>query len=152
MFHMTDPQRREEISQLARLQGEMLRKYKVGHPEWYAEMLVCAAYDGQLALTNCPGHDLTCDRFGRVQVKCRVRGTDGVAHRVNFRKYKPEDFDHAAIVIFEPDFRIMDAVVLPVTDTLGLMRAAGHVSWQPASTHTNAISIREPLVAVSCET
>ena len=149
---MTDLQRREEISQLARLQGEMLRKYKVGHPEWYAEMLVCAAYNGQLALTNCPGHDLVCTSYGRVQVKCRVKGTDGTSHRVNFGRYKPEDFDHAAIVIFEPDFRIMDAIVLPVVDTLGLVRAAGHVSWQPAFAHANSVRIRSSLVAVSGET
>lgn len=143
--------RLDEIVNVARLQGNLLRRHTVGHPEWYAEMLVCAAFEGQLALTNCPDFDVTCTTFGRVQVKCRVKGTDGLAHRTNFGKYKPDAFDHAAIVIFEPDFRIMDAVMLSLPETLSLVRAAGHVDWRSASTNGNAINIRNALVTVSGE-
>ena len=143
--------RREKIVEVARYQGELLREHRVGHPDWYAEMLVCAALDGQLALTNNPDYDIKCDSLGTVQVKCRVNGTDGNQNRTNFGRYSLEAFDYVAIVIFELDYRIKGAVVLPLSDALSLMKKAGHVKWLDACQHPNATSIKTQLMEISDE-
>lgn len=141
----------EKIAQVAKLQGELLRQHRVGHPDWYAEMLVCAALDGQLALTNTPNHDISCASHGRVQVKCRVDGTDTTQNRTNFGKYKAGDFEHAAIVIFEDSYRIKGAIILPISDVLAMVRPAGHVKWDDAESHKNAKCIKAQLQAISGE-
>lgn len=151
MFLGNSVLRKEKIIEVARSQGELLRKHKVGHPDWYAEMLVCAVLDGELALTNNPDYDIKCNSLGTVQVKCRVDGTDTTQNRTNFKRYKPGAFDHAAIVIFESDYRVKGAVTLPLVDVHGLMRAAGHVKWADASSHQNAVCIKQKLIEVSGE-
>ena len=143
--------RREKIAHVAKLQGELLREHKVGHPDWYAEMLVCAALDGELATTNNPAFDLRNTEHGMVQVKSRVNGTDTTQNRTNFKKYSIGDFDIAAIVIFESDYRIKGAVLLPLADVLELRRAAGHVKWEDAQNHPQAESIARTLRAISGE-
>lgn len=143
--------RREKIIEVARSQGELLREHKVGHPDWYAEMLVCAALDGELALTNNPDYDIRCNALGTVQVKSRVDGTDTTQNRTNFKRYKPGAFDYAAIVIFESDYRVKGSVTLPLDDVLGLMRGWGHVKWADASSHAKAVCIKNKLVEVSGE-
>ncbi|UYM16216.1 hypothetical protein [Endozoicomonas euniceicola] len=142
---------RQKISYVARLQGELLRKHQIGHPDWYAEMLVCAALDGKLALTNNPDYDLVCSTLGKVQVKSRVDGTDTTQNRTNFKRYSSNAFDHAAIVIFESDYRIKGAVVIPIADVLSVMRKAGHVKWQDAKEHKNSVSITSELKHISRE-
>ncbi len=143
--------RREKIIEVARAQGELLRDHKIGHPDWYAEMLVCAALDGELALTNNPDYDIKCKKHGAVQVKCRVNGTDTIQNRTNFKRYKPEAFDYAAIVIFESDYRIKGAIIIPLTDAHSLMKKAGHVKWSDALSHPSAVCIKSKLIAVSGE-
>jgi hypothetical protein len=141
----------EKIIQVAKLQGELLREHHIGHPEWYAEMLVCAALDGQLALTNTPKYDVSCLLYGKVQVKCRVDGTDATQNRTNFGKYKVGDFEHAAIVIFESNYKIKGAVILPETNVLALVRRHGHVTWKDARSNSSARCIAAQLKAISGE-
>ena len=143
--------RREKIAAVAKLQGELLREHRIGHPDWYAEMLVCAALDGQLAVTNTPNYDITCDSHGRVQVKCRVDGTDTTQNRTNFGRYKIGDFDHAAIVIFERDYKIKGAMILPLADVLMLRRNAGHVKWPDVVASKQAFCIAHQLRVFSGE-
>lgn len=139
------------LTVLARLQGQLLREESCGHPDWYAEMLVAAACDGRLMPTNNPLYDLRCPRWGRVQVKCRVHGTDTTQNRSNFGRYRADAFDHAAIVLFEPSFKIRGAVVLPCGAVLGLVRAAGHVKWDDSVAHPRAVSIADELRRISGE-
>ena len=141
----------EKIAEVARLQGSLLRNYGVGHPDWYAEMLVCAALSGELAKTNNRDYDIKCDTLGKVQVKCRVDGTDTNQNRTNFKRYRPGVFDFAAIVIFESDYRIKGAVTIPLSDAHSLMKAAGHVKWADASAHRNAACIIQQLIEISNE-
>lgn len=142
---------RAKITNVVKLQGELLRQHKVGHPDWYAEMLVCAAFDGELALTNNPDFDVQCERYGTIQVKCRVDGTDTNQNRTNFKRYKRGAFDHAAIVIFESNYLLKGAVLIPIIDVLSLRRAAGHVKWGDVKSHDNSICILKDLKSVSGE-
>jgi hypothetical protein len=141
----------EKVAHVAKLQGELLREHSIGHPDWYAEMLVCAALDGQLAPTNTRYYDVSCQSYGRVQIKCRVDGTDTTQNRTNFGKYKVNDFEHAAIVIFEKNYKIKGAVILPVLKVLALVRAAGHVKWDDVRRDSSAICIAAKLKSISGE-
>lgn len=141
----------ETIALVAKLQGELLRECGSGHPEWYAEMLFAAAFSGQLMPTNYPGFDMRTERWGTVQVKCRVDGTDSTQNRANFRGYSVGEFDHVCIVLFERTFRIKGAVVLPCAEVLSLVRPAGHVKWVDAMAHAGAIDVTSDLRAVSGE-
>ena len=104
----------EKVGFLAKCQGELLRDHKIGHPDWYAEMLICAALDGTLALTNNPKYDVNCKPYGNVQVKCRVNGTDTTQNRTNFKRYNKNSFDYAAVVIFESNYAIKGAKLIPI--------------------------------------
>jgi hypothetical protein len=132
----------QKIALVAKLQGELLRECGSGHPEWYAEMLFAAAFDGQLMPTNHPNFDMRTEQWGTVQVKCRVDGTDTTQNRANFGGYSIGEFDHACIVLFERGYRIKGAVILPCGDVLSLVRPAGHVKWVDASGHPKAVSVK----------
>jgi hypothetical protein len=141
----------EKIINVAKLQGELLRQHKIGHPDWYAEMLICAAFDGELALTNNPDYDVRCKPYGTIQVKCRVDGTDTNQNRTNFQRYKHNAFDYAAIVIFEYNYQIKGAVLIPIMDILTLRRPAGHVKWIDVKSHSSSICIMTNLKLISGE-
>ena len=142
----------KKIKQVTKLQGELLREEKIGHHDWYAEMLVCSALEGQLAMTNQPNYDILCSApYNKVQVKSRVDGTDGIQNRTNFKRYKPDAFNYAAIVIFRANYKIKGAILLPLKDAHSLMKKAGHVKWGDALNHKNAICIKDKLLEVSGE-
>jgi len=144
--------RLEKIKKLTKLQGELLREEKIGHHDWYAEMLVCSAFDGELALTNQPDYDILCSgTYGKIQVKSRVDGTDTTQNRTNFGKYGVNAFDYAAIVIFESSYNIKGAILIALTDAHKLMKKAGHVKWSDALNHSNAVCIKDKLLQISGE-
>ncbi len=148
---MSETVRLKKIKMLTKLQGELLREEKIGHHDWYAEMLVCAALEGELALTNNPDFDISSDYYGTIQVKSRVNGTDGTQNRTNFKRYKPDAFDYAAIVIFQVNYEIKGALLLPLKDIHSLMKKAGHVKWSDVLNHPNTICIKDKLLEVSGE-
>lgn len=143
--------RNEKIKLIAKLQGELLRGSGCGHPEWYAEMLVAAAFDARLMPTNHRHYDLESVTFGRVQVKERVDGTDGKQNRTNFGRYDLGVFDHAAIVLFNSSYSILGAVMIPFPAVFSLVRPHGHVKWADACSHVESIAILDELVAISGE-
>ena len=60
-------------------------------------------------------------------------------------------FDHAAIVIFESNYLLKGAVIIPIIDVLSLRRPAGHVKWNDVQSHENSRSILNDLKSVSGE-
>ena len=148
---MSQTRRLNKIRTLTKLQGELLREETIGHHDWYAEMLVCSALDGELALTNQPDYDILCSKYGKVQVKSRVDGTDGTQNRTNFKRYGENAFDYAAIIVFESNYKIKGALLIPLKDAHSLMKKAGHVKWSDAINHSNAICIKNRLLKISGE-
>lgn len=144
----------EKLAELARRQGELLREHSLGHPQWYAENLVCVALRGRVMPTNFKAYDIESDEFGRVQVKSRVDGTDTSYdhNRTNFGKYALGAFDWGAVVIFTPGFRIDGAKLLQQKDLAPLVMAAGHVKWAAVQNHPNALDIKCQLVEIAGET
>jgi hypothetical protein len=143
----------ENLKQLTQLQGALLRDYSIGHPQWYAENLVALALKGRIMPTNCRAYDIDSPSHGRVQVKCRVDGTDSSYdhNRTNFGKYPTGAFDWAAIVIFTPSFRIDGARLLTLSNIAPLVRAAGHVKWVDVRNHVAAVDLTKQLREISGE-
>src|SRR5439155_19303211 len=152
-FRPADARRacRVQTLELAKRLGALLRDFRTGHPQWYAELLVAAALDGVIQSTNNPKFDILTPEFGRVEVKNRVDGTDGVQNRVNFGRYAVDDFDHAAIVILASNYCVKEAILLPCRSTLALVRPHGHVKWSDAAAQEDAVIITEQLQRISCE-
>lgn len=101
--------------------------------------------------TNYPNFDMWTERWGSVQVKCRVDGPDTTQNRANFGGYLQGDFDHACIVLFSKNFTVKGAVVLQCADVLSLVRPAGHVKWTDACNHMRAVSVTAELKKISGE-
>jgi hypothetical protein len=136
---------------VARRLGLLLRQYGTGHPQWYAELLVAAALQGLIQPTNNPKFDVLTPKYGRVEVKNRIDGTDSTQNRSNFGRYCPSDFDYAAIVILTKDYLIKSGILLPCAAALKLVRPHGHVKWADAYGHCEAIDITARLQKVSGE-
>jgi len=108
------PSRCQLMRQLAALR-ERLREYGIRDASDYAEVLVAEALEGQrLASRVAKGHDVLAGLYGRVEVKCRQLPADGrVEERVEIGAGKEAGFEYLAVVIFQPDFAIKGAVVVP---------------------------------------
>lgn len=143
----------EKLQQATRLQGELLRDHEIGHPQWYAENLIALATCGRIMPTNFKAYDIESPDYGRVQVKCRVDGTDTSYdhNRTNFGKYSPDAFDWGAIIIFTPTFHIDGAILLTLGQIRPLVRAAGHVKWVDIRSHDSAVDISDQLRKLSGE-
>ena len=93
----------------------------------YAEILIANALKSQ-RLTNGvnKGYDILSDKWGRVEVKSRRLPFDGRAEtRVSIQKSKEGGFDHLAFVVFETNWSIHKALLLPYTQ-----------AWEAASMNT----------------
>lgn len=106
--------RRELMLQLATLR-ECLSKYGIRDASDYAEVLVAEAVGGQrLENRVTKGYDVFAPNGGRIEVKCRQLPLDGrIEERVEFRDSKRDGFEYVAVVIFQSDFGIKGAVVVP---------------------------------------
>ena len=80
----------------------------------YAEYLVCQALDGVLAPASEKSFDLTCARFGKVQVKARVVSDKILSGQRQTSAFRSSGFDHAALVMLsDQDFSVRHAVIVP---------------------------------------
>lgn len=94
---------------------EQLQKYKIRGASDYAEILVAEALNGKRIASGVNrGFDVTALKYGRVEVKCRQLPPDGrIEERVQLGTAKQDGFDYLAVVIFEADFRVKGAVLVP---------------------------------------
>lgn len=94
---------------------ERLREFGIRDASDYAEVLVAEALNGtRLASRVNKGHDVLADVFGRVEVKCRQLPPDGrVEERVEVGAGKESGFEFLAVVVFQPDFNVKGAVIVP---------------------------------------
>ncbi len=138
----------EKLNRLAKLQAEILVEHQVGHPEWYAEVLGAAALRGTIAKTNQRNYDIEC-ASGKIQVKCRVDGTDGKQNRVNVGKYEHGSFDTLMFILFRNNYRIEGAILLPFNECKRLMKKAGHLGWPDAISSTLSCDITDLIRSIS---
>lgn len=101
-----------------------------------AEILTAICTDGEIADRNSPGYDVHSERFGRIEVKSRVLGTDGPFPRISLTTKKLEGADSFMAVRWTKAGEIHAAVMLPRESTYPLftarLQAAGrlaHIAW-----------------------
>lgn len=79
----------------------------------YAEYLVAALTDGELADNSEKSWDIRTAAGERLQVKCRVVQQGGRGQR-QLSPFRTWDFDRAVIVLFDDDYSVYRCVALPV--------------------------------------
>lgn len=80
----------------------------------YAEYLVRAALNGELAPNSEKSWDVLTPEGRRVQVKCRIVASPLNRGQRQLSVIRSFDFHDLAIVLFNPDYSIMVGVVIPV--------------------------------------
>ena len=106
--------RHDLMQRLADLR-QALREYGIRDASDYAEALIAEAVEGERQRSRITkGFDVLAPRFGRIEVKCRQLPLDGrLEERVAITSAKEDGFEHLAILIFQADFSIKGAVIVP---------------------------------------
>src|SRR2546425_1150463 len=108
------PRPRRELMQQLSVIRAALQEYGIRDASDYAEVLVAEALHGQRVGRVTKGHDVMAPSYGRVEVKCRQLPADGrLEQRVEFSESKEGGFDVLALVIFNVDFTVKGATVVP---------------------------------------
>ena len=83
----------------------------------YAESLALKVLGGELASNSAKSYDLVTAAGDRIQVKARVirNGSAGERQLSPFRSF---DFEHALIILFDSEYRVRRATMLPAAIVL----------------------------------
>lgn len=80
----------------------------------YTEWLVAKSLGLELAPNSKAGFDATDDNGVRYQIKARRITLENRSRQLSpIRKYEDKDFDYLAAVVFDQDYSILDAVIVP---------------------------------------
>ena len=107
---------------------------KIAH-ELLSELLVAIATGGEVVGGNNRGSDVWSEKYGRIEVKSRILGTDGPYPRVSLRQSNLEKADHFVAVRWTKAFELHGAVMLPKSVVLKLYDAklqksgTAHIAW-----------------------
>jgi hypothetical protein len=119
-----------------------------------AEALFAGAFGGVPMKRGNKDFDIQCSRFGAVEVRSRVVGTDGDTPRLTLRR-SPSGYDHVCALRFERDFSVVRAVVLPTAALVPLHAAykqkkkdIAHIPWTKIEIDPAVIDVTEELIAV----
>lgn len=135
----------------ARRLGKLLYEHGEVAISAFAEALFAAAFGGQRRQRGNPGFDIDCPRFGKVEVRARVLGTDGDYPRVTLRKSPDGQFDHLAAVRLDKNLALWKAFILPTLalkplyDAKKQPKGTAHIDWSSFCSDSNAIDITADL-------
>lgn len=123
----------------------------------YAEWLVARAFGvTRLEANSTASYDLSCEEYGRVQVKGRVVTPGGGPGQLQSSPFRSAKFDHAALVLFnQADYSVQLAVMLPVEAVIERWKARKHVNGHvlfmngPTMGHGSATDITAMLAAAA---
>ncbi len=79
----------------------------------YAEYIVAKALNGTLETNSRKGWDVSCEQYGQVQVKSRVVMNIAAKDQRQLSVFRSFGFDHLAVVLFNADYTLLWAAVLP---------------------------------------
>lgn len=130
-----------------------LAEYGIRDSSDYAEVLVTEALEGERVQSGVnQGYDIISQKYGRVEVKCRVLPTDGRQEdRVDIRNTKADGFDYLAIVVFFPDYSAKGAILVPYSEVWPIIdsRKYRRISYGEACQLESAVDITELVSAAS---
>jgi hypothetical protein len=97
------------------IEKELWSRYKIKDPGSYAEHLVAKALGASLLRNSVnKGFDLKHESYGRIEVRSRRYPLDGRREdRVELPNVKSGLFDFFVHVVFDPDFSVFGAYLVP---------------------------------------
>ena len=97
----------------------------------YAEWLVATALGGQLVPNSTKSSDVTLPDSHRIQVKARVVSEPLRTGQLQTSPFRSWDFDEVALVqLRDHDYRVLRAVLLPVSVARANSQARAHVNGE----------------------
>lgn len=80
----------------------------------YGELLFARAFGWRLESNSAAGHDATNDQGVRYQIKARrLTKANGSRQLSAIRRLNDDTFDHLAAVLFDADFKVLRAIIIP---------------------------------------
>jgi hypothetical protein len=97
----------------------------------YAELLFSRAFGWKLAGNSASGHDAIDDGGTRYQIKSRRLSRPNTSRQLSaLRKLPERHFDYLAGVLFQPDYSVLRAAIIPHDQVVSRSRYTDHTkSW-----------------------
>ena len=103
---------------------EALRPFGIETLCDYAEYAFEQALGGKRVTRGQKGHDVVCGQYGRIQVKERRLPADGrTEERLHLRNITADSCDYLGAVIFENDYTVRKATLVPHSEVWPLIVA-----------------------------
>ncbi|MFP4144766.1 MAG: hypothetical protein ACLFV3_06445 [Phycisphaeraceae bacterium] len=127
------------------LMRRLMAEHRIRSVSDYAEQIVADALAGHREANAVnPGYDLIAPHYGRVEVKFRQLPADGrLEERCTLSDAKESGFDDLAVIIFEPDFCVKGAVLVPYAEAWDFVRTSNYnrISYGQACGCDGAVDI-----------
>jgi hypothetical protein len=145
------------MSNLKFTRQDLMRELVVGHNirsvADYSEQIVAEALNGERILKGArKGHDVVAPQYGRIEVKFRQLPADGrLEERVALSDAKQNGFDYLAVVVFQPDFTVKGAVLVPYAAAWECVTQSAYsrISYSYACGCEGAIDITEKVATAA---
>jgi hypothetical protein len=117
-----------------------------------SELLVAIATEGEVVGGNNRGSDVFSSKFGKIEVKSRILGTDGPFPRVSLKPHNIEKADWFVAIRWTRDFQFHAAWMLPksAASTLHASKKQGsglaHISWESWKAGVGAIDLSDKII------
>lgn len=127
--------------------AECMKRYDSISHQLLSELLVAIATGGEVVGGNNRGSDVASAKYGKIEVKSRILGTDGPFPRISLKAHNLEKADYFAAIRWERNFEFHAAILLPKSSTLTLYNARkqssglAHISWENWKSAPGAINL-----------
>lgn len=115
---------------------ECIKRHFVISPDKLAEILTALCTNGDIAVRNNKGYDITSKAFGKIEVKSRILGTDGPYPRISLSPNKMIGADSFMAVRWTVQLELYAAIMLPKAAVQPLYAArlqssgkSAHIGW-----------------------
>ena len=128
---------------------ECLKRYQEISHQLLSELLVAIVTEGEVVGDNNRGSDVLSSKYGKIEVKSRILGTDGPFPRVSLKTHNLEKANCFVGIRWTRNFEFHAAYMLPKAAVLPLYEArkqAGglaHISWDSWKSAPGAIDLGE---------
>jgi hypothetical protein len=112
-----------------------IKRYDSISHQLLSELLVAIATEGEVVGGNNRGSDVFSPKYGKIEVKSRILGTDGPFPRVSLKPHNIEKADWFVGIRWTRDFQFHEAWMLPKSAAANLYAARkqgsglAHISW-----------------------
>ncbi len=130
------------------------KRYQEISHQLMSELLVAIATEGEVVGGNNRGSDILSQKYGKIEVKSRILGTDGQFPRVSLKASNIEKADWFVGIRWTKDFQFHAAYMVPKSAASKLhaerMQGSGlaHINWDRWKSAPGAIDLSAAVKAV----